>query len=128
MRRRKLLVLSASLMMGFICAMITMYIDQARAHKFQVFFGRIHDGMTQREVEAVLNCSPGNYQKVPHQVLFTYGGGGPHDMTVRSEDWSDDDGTLEVTFDRNGVVVGKEFRPAAPALTMTERIERWLRP
>jgi hypothetical protein len=123
--RRRALFLSASLLAVFVAFLIAVNIGRALRPNFKDRFGFIHNGMTRREVEDVLGRPPGDYETVPHRMQFRCGGGGPHDTTLTTEEWSDDDGGFCVTFTSGGHTVNKRIESVGPPMTLWEQVEDW---
>jgi hypothetical protein len=90
-------------------------------------FGKIEEGMSQAEVEALLGGPPGDYTTGPTFVLSSsYSMGEPGTILI----WHDDDGLLAVGVDESRVVRWKEFSEGArwnlgPVEQLQWRFERW---
>jgi hypothetical protein len=73
-------------------------------------YGKIQQGMTQPQVEALLGVPPGDYAKALLSVRgsrYLYPGNG--ERGSRLEEWWSDTGVVRVLFGPDGTVADKEF-------------------
>jgi hypothetical protein len=87
-------------------------------------FDRIEDGITQKEVEALLGQPPGDYKTQRIVEDFEYDLGWPRSHL----EWRGNYGTIRVWFDKRERVCRKEFvgtHPLQPSFR--DRLNRWYR-
>jgi hypothetical protein len=107
MERRVLLLILAAIVLG-----LTAYGFRRGQTTFatainRFTFAKIREGMTQAEVEALLEVPPGNYSTTVTAVRGTTWRASQND--ARLEEWWSDAGVVRVYFDRSDKVVHKEF-------------------
>jgi hypothetical protein len=91
----------------------------------------VREGMTRHEVEDVLGGPPGDYTTRKAIVIRMWPGHA--NAAIYSgwtwEEWISDEGWITLTFDRDGTVIHKEFRPVddLPDRPLLERAERFCR-
>jgi hypothetical protein len=90
--------------------------------------GRIKEGMSQAEVEAILGGPPGDFRTKPVEYWHTCPL--PHDFECdggRWEWWTGDDGQIELLFDRHDQARFSWFATGSDPPSLAERVRAWLR-
>jgi hypothetical protein len=91
-------------------------------------YRQVQAGMTEVEVERVLGMPPGDYSTAPTEFLHIYtGGSGIIKRKATSIlTWTGNDLEVDVYFDQNGLVIGKNSWGNLPRTPWWERARRWL--
>ena len=89
-------------------------------------YGRIREGMSRAEVEAVLGGPQGYYSTDP---VFSCVHGQPPPLRGgdRWETWIGDDGEINVVFDEQDAVRWRDFAPPTHPSSLDGRVLDWLR-
>jgi hypothetical protein len=106
MERRVLLVVLLAIALGLTAYFCRPGPASVATEINRLNFARIHEGMTQAEVEDLLRVPPGNYAKSVTAVRNTRWGA-PRD--ARLEEWWSDAGVIRVYFNKMNTVVTTEF-------------------
>jgi hypothetical protein len=131
-KRKRLLALVG---LGWAVALVAGISLDLRAHR-QKFargllidrdhYGRIHEGMSRAEVEAVLGGPQGYYSADP---VFSCVHGPPPTLGTgdRWETWIGDDGEINVVFDDKDEVRWRDFAPPTRPSSLDGWVRDWLR-
>jgi hypothetical protein len=89
---------------------------------------RISEGMSLDQVEVILGGSPGDYRSYPKNVSPVWLGGGItleresiEPEVAATEFWAFDEGLIEISFDKNGKVIWKDWHSDCACSSFIER-------